>query len=275
MPKSLDNVGLMIFPGLQLAIQSDAHPCANQPQSVPYYASTVKYQIGTTFDNTYNDGAGTLITTSPMVQAVGWGTTTSSKVALHNKGGQGSYAAEVITKAQATLAATTNLRYKRHHLSQRRRLRRHADATERPEFQGGEPVQPGDDGGPDGHDGGHHGLFSCLWRFHQSRCWRASSSGVKDDFRPSAVPARPCRRSRPTRPSSTRPIRLSDHGLDERVSQLPTVFQAISRPWRARPSRACCRSSPQTACATYAALGGPEPQGLAVLVATTRNTLIL
>src|SRR4029077_1719399 len=47
--------------------------------------------------------------TSPMVRAVGiYATSSSTAPCVTNKGGQGSYGAEVITKAQATLAATTN-----------------------------------------------------------------------------------------------------------------------------------------------------------------------
>lgn len=108
MPKSLDKVGLMIFPGLQTQYSPTTHPCSNQPQTVPYYTSNIKYQIGTILDNTYNDGAGSLVTTSPMIQAVGWGATSTTKGCVTNGGGQGSYAAEVLTKAQAALAAMSN-----------------------------------------------------------------------------------------------------------------------------------------------------------------------
>jgi Flp pilus assembly protein TadG len=103
MPKTLDKVGLMVFPGMATQYSPTSHPCPTQPNSVPYYTSTIKYQIGTTLDNTYNDGAGSLVSTSPIVQAVGWGTTSSTTGCLTNKGGEGSYAAEVLTKAQATL----------------------------------------------------------------------------------------------------------------------------------------------------------------------------
>jgi len=117
MPKTLDKVGLMVFPGLQSQYSPTSHPCTNEPASVPYYSSNIKYQIGTTLDNTYNDGAGSLVTTSPMVQAVGWGVTTSpqggSTGCVKVNGGQGSYAAEVLNKAQAVLGVpptgTTNV----------------------------------------------------------------------------------------------------------------------------------------------------------------------
>ena len=71
MPTSLDKAGLMVFPGLATQYSPTSHPCATQPNSVPYYTSTIKYQIGTGLDATYNNGAGALITTSPIVQAVG------------------------------------------------------------------------------------------------------------------------------------------------------------------------------------------------------------
>jgi hypothetical protein len=103
MPTSLDKVGLMIFPGMSTQYSPTSHPCSTQPSSVPYYTSNIKYQIGTSMDNTYNNGSGALNTSSAMVQAVG--NYTSLTGCVTNKGGQGSYAAEVITKAQAALVA--------------------------------------------------------------------------------------------------------------------------------------------------------------------------
>jgi hypothetical protein len=110
MPTSLDQVGLMIFPGPSSQYSPGANCNSNnQPASAHYYATTVKYQIGTTFDNTYNNGSGALVTSSPMVRAVGsYAASSSTAPCVTNKGGQGSYAAEVITKAQTVLAATTN-----------------------------------------------------------------------------------------------------------------------------------------------------------------------
>ncbi|TAJ24662.1 MAG: hypothetical protein EPO67_22930 [Reyranella sp.] len=103
MPTSLDKVGLMIFPGTSTQYSPTSHPCPTQPNSVPYYTNNIKYQIGTTLDNTYNDGAGNLNNASPMIQAVGNGTALTACVT--NKGGQGSHAAEVIAKAQAAMPA--------------------------------------------------------------------------------------------------------------------------------------------------------------------------
>jgi Flp pilus assembly protein TadG len=110
MPTSLDNAGLMIFPGMATQYSPTSHPCANQPNSTPYYTTNIKYQIGTTLDATYNNGSGALNNSSPLVQAVGNGTALTGCVTA--KGGQGSYAAEVLTKAQAALpvvAGTQNV----------------------------------------------------------------------------------------------------------------------------------------------------------------------
>lgn len=101
MPTSLDKVGLMIFPGMGSQYSPTSHPCPTQPSSVPYLSTNIKYQIGTTLDATYNDGSGALSNSSPLVQAVG--NYTSLTACVTNKGGEGSYGAEVIAKAQAAL----------------------------------------------------------------------------------------------------------------------------------------------------------------------------
>ncbi len=101
MPTSMDKAGLMIFPGMATQYSPTSHPCPTQPSSTPYLATNIKYQIGTTLDNTFNNGAGALVNSSPLVQAVGNGTSLTACVT--NKGGQGSYAAEVIAKANAAL----------------------------------------------------------------------------------------------------------------------------------------------------------------------------
>jgi hypothetical protein len=108
MSTSLDKAGLMIFPGMGSQYNPTSHPCATQPNSVPYLASTIYYQVGTSLNNTYNDGAGNLVNTSPLVQAVGNGTSLTGCVT--NKGGEGSYAAEVIAKAQAALPVQTGVK---------------------------------------------------------------------------------------------------------------------------------------------------------------------
>jgi hypothetical protein len=106
MPTSLDKVGLMIFPGMGTQFSPTSHPCATQPSSVKYLTTNIKYQIHTALDNTYNDGAGSLVETSPMIQAIGnYKTSGSLLPCVSNPGGQGSYAAEVIAKAQAAMPA--------------------------------------------------------------------------------------------------------------------------------------------------------------------------
>jgi Flp pilus assembly protein TadG len=114
MPTSLDKVGLMIFPGMATQYSPTAHPCPTQPNSTPYYTTNIKYQIGTALDATYNNGSGALNDSSPLVQAVGDVAATPKALTgcVTNKGGQGSYAAEVLTKAQAALpivAGTQNV----------------------------------------------------------------------------------------------------------------------------------------------------------------------
>ncbi|MGQ0580670.1 MAG: TadE/TadG family type IV pilus assembly protein [Reyranella sp.] len=116
MPTSMDKAGLMVFPGLASQYSPTSHPCATHPNSVPYYTSTVKYQIGTSLDATYNNGAGALVSTSPLIQAVGIykasGESGSLTPCVTNKGGQSSYLAEVLIKAQAALpvvAGTQNV----------------------------------------------------------------------------------------------------------------------------------------------------------------------
>jgi Flp pilus assembly protein TadG len=105
MPSTLDKVGLMVFPGMGTQYSPTSHPCPIQPTPIPYLSSNIKYQIGTSLDSTYNDGSGALVTSSPMIQAVGSGTTLTGCVTAI--GGEGSYAAEVLTKAQAALPAVT------------------------------------------------------------------------------------------------------------------------------------------------------------------------
>ena len=110
MPTSLDKVGLMIFPGMGTQYSPTSHPCATQPNSVAYLSTGIKYQIGTSLNNTYNNGAGALNSASPMIQAVGiYPTSGGLTPCVTNKGGQGSYAAEVITKAQAALPVETGV----------------------------------------------------------------------------------------------------------------------------------------------------------------------
>jgi hypothetical protein len=107
---SLTKVGLMAFPGTGTQFNPSA-PCPTQPSSVPYLTTNIHYQIGAALDSAYNDGAGVLLNTSSMVRAVG-NSATPLAGCQTAKGGQGSYAAEVLTKAYAALpvvAGTENV----------------------------------------------------------------------------------------------------------------------------------------------------------------------
>ena len=96
---SQDKVGLMVFPGLSTTFV----PCGSYPSPVPYMSTGIAYQIDSnTLDTTYNNGSGTLVDTSPMVMAVG-DNATSLKGCAKNTGGEGTYYAQAIQEAQATL----------------------------------------------------------------------------------------------------------------------------------------------------------------------------
>jgi hypothetical protein len=80
---------------------------------VPYLSSTIYYQIGTGLSTNYNDGAGTLTHTATIVEAVGdYGSSPVLTGCQTAKGGEGTYLAEVLSKAQAALpvvAGTKNV----------------------------------------------------------------------------------------------------------------------------------------------------------------------
>ena len=110
MQPSMSSVGLMVFPGL-VSQYTAGKPCPTQPSSTPYLSSKIYYQVGTGLSTDYNNGAGVLNDASNLVEAVG---DTANKLTgcLSNKGGQGTYLAEVIAKAQAALpvvAGTKNV----------------------------------------------------------------------------------------------------------------------------------------------------------------------
>ena len=108
---SLTKVGLMAFPGTATQFNPST-PCPTQPSSVPYLTTNIKYQIGAGLDAAYNNGSGVLLSSSAMVRAVGNNGASPAVGCLTAKGGQGSYAAEVLTKAQAALpiiAGTQNV----------------------------------------------------------------------------------------------------------------------------------------------------------------------
>lgn len=96
-----DKVGIMTFPGMA----SQWVPCGTQPSSVKYGSSTIYYQIdASTLDTSYVNGSGVLQDTTPLVKAIG-DNANSVSGCLSNKGGEGTYYGEVISKAQAALVA--------------------------------------------------------------------------------------------------------------------------------------------------------------------------
>jgi len=102
----VDQLGIMVFPGMA----STFVPCAKTyPASVPYGSSTIFYQINSAsaLSIDYNDGKGSLYNTSALVMAAG-DNANSVSGCIQSKGGEGTYYAEVLTKAQAALVAQGN-----------------------------------------------------------------------------------------------------------------------------------------------------------------------
>ncbi len=112
MQPSMASVGLMAFPGTGSQF-TPSKPCPTQPSAVPYLSSNIHYQIGTGLSTDYNNGSGTLSHTSTIVEAVGdYGSSPALTGCQTAKGGEGTYLAEVLTKAQAALpvvAGTKNV----------------------------------------------------------------------------------------------------------------------------------------------------------------------
>ncbi len=106
---SQDSVGLMVFPGMSKSYVP-SNPCPTYPSPVIYSTSTV-YQIGNTaLDNSYNNNTHALNDISPAVYAVGdFGNAKTG--CLQAKGGEGTYYADAITKAQASLSANSATGY--------------------------------------------------------------------------------------------------------------------------------------------------------------------
>ena len=72
MPTSMDKVGLMIFPGHGHAIQSDVASLSDAAE-LDAVSSTPTSSIRSArpWTATYNNGAGALVNTSPLIQAIG------------------------------------------------------------------------------------------------------------------------------------------------------------------------------------------------------------
>ena len=112
MQPSMASVGLMAFPGTGSQF-TPSKPCPTQPSAVPYLSSKIYYQIGTGLSTDYNNGSGTLSHTSTVVEAVGdYGSSPALTGCQTAKGGEGTYLAEVLSKAEAALpvvAGTKNV----------------------------------------------------------------------------------------------------------------------------------------------------------------------
>ena len=71
LPTSRVSVGLMVFPGL-VSMWDMTTSCGTIPKYEPYFSPTIQYQVASAaFDAGYNDGMGNLVSTSPLVRAVG------------------------------------------------------------------------------------------------------------------------------------------------------------------------------------------------------------
>ena len=106
MQPSMTSVALMAFPGTGTQF-TPATKCPTQPSAVPYLSSKIYYQIGTSFSTNYNS-SGVLNNSSTIVEAVGDNGATPSLTGCQTaKGGEGTYIAEVLTKAQAALPVVT------------------------------------------------------------------------------------------------------------------------------------------------------------------------
>jgi Flp pilus assembly protein TadG len=106
---SQDRLGLMIFPGTGSTwVPTTSGSCNSMPSSVNYRSSPIYYQISssTQLDTGYNNGSGVLTDTDYLIRAVGdYATSPKMTNCATNPGGQGTYYAEALTKAQAALVA--------------------------------------------------------------------------------------------------------------------------------------------------------------------------
>jgi Flp pilus assembly protein TadG len=105
----LDEVGLMVFPGLTNTSQAQYdYDCSTSPQpAIASYAASPVYQIiALSSDYATSDAATTLNTGSNLVRAAGAGGS-SCPQGLQAVGGMGTYYADAITAAQAALTAAT------------------------------------------------------------------------------------------------------------------------------------------------------------------------
>jgi Flp pilus assembly protein TadG len=106
---SQDRLGLMIFPGSSSTwVPTTSGSCNSMPSSVNYRSSPIYYQVSssTSLDTNYNNGSGVLTDTDYLIRAVGdYAKSPKMSNCAQNPGGQSTYYAEALTKAQAALVA--------------------------------------------------------------------------------------------------------------------------------------------------------------------------
>lgn len=102
---SVDQVGLMVYPGLTAATAGYDSDCSSSaPTSVPYNKSPVYLIVGLANDYRTSDSATTLNTSSSIVRAVGAGGAGCSN-GITDVAGQKTFYADAVTAAQTYLQA--------------------------------------------------------------------------------------------------------------------------------------------------------------------------
>ncbi|HWY63756.1 MAG TPA: TadE/TadG family type IV pilus assembly protein [Rhizomicrobium sp.] len=107
---SVDQVGLMVFPGVSPSSVSNANLCGGSLTIQPYSSTTMTYQLaapGNDFRS--SDTATSLSGSSSIVQAIGAGGTNGKGEAcsgMNAQGGQGTFFADAIWQAELALEAT-------------------------------------------------------------------------------------------------------------------------------------------------------------------------
>ncbi len=106
---SVDQVGLMVFPGVSPGSVSNANLCSGNLTIQPYSSTSMTYQLaapGNDFRG--SDTATSLSGTSSIVQAMGGGVNSKGKACsgMGAQGGQGTFFADAIWQAELALEAT-------------------------------------------------------------------------------------------------------------------------------------------------------------------------
>ncbi|MEN3976056.1 pilus assembly protein TadG-related protein [Emcibacter sp. SYSU 3D8] len=102
---SMDQVGLMTFPGVSSATKTKHYNCStDEASSVAYNASPTYSIVALSNDYKASDASTTLVTGSNLVRAFGGGGSGCAQ-GMGTPGGQGTYFADVISAAQTQLLA--------------------------------------------------------------------------------------------------------------------------------------------------------------------------